>query len=62
MNTALARAEAPVRSAARPVDRTESATASGDAWPFNLKLLLGVLLVFAINIAAVLYLAAQMPT
>jgi hypothetical protein len=41
---------------------TTQPVVAADAWPFNLKLLLFVLVVFTGNIAAVLYLAQQMPT
>ena len=36
--------------------------AAAHAWPFNLKLLLFVLIAFAVNIAGALYLAGQMPS
>lgn len=59
--TAATQTLAAPRAAARPAQRVEAAPANDDAWPFNLKLLLGVLVVFAANIATVLYLANQMP-
>jgi hypothetical protein len=59
MTTAIAPSNT-ARAVPRAPERTESAPAP-DAWPFNLWLLLGVLGVFALNVAAVFYLAGQMP-
>jgi len=55
MTTAAARSF-PATHRAEPETRTPDVS-----WPTNLKLLLFVLAAFALNIAAVLYLAAQMP-
>jgi hypothetical protein len=55
MNTAAAH-PVPAMTRAEPEARPTDAQ-----WPTNLKLLLFVLGAFAVNITAVLYLAAQMP-